>query len=214
MMQKFFQGYCEKLQEITSHVIEITRGLKEDNARRAIMMVTPLINYAVSFIHYKTYEVKPHNSNEHGLSTSPQNKIPILSNGEYLRKEAHTSNLLQGVASNSRSIDELKMKVEAQCEELEAKTIKVASLELDILTKKMQVRCLQSTTESQTEEIVKLKLTIEAFEDKVNYLDADFNEKSRDLARLKNETKMISQDIKDKTAQVLSLRTEVRNKTN
>jgi len=214
MMQKLFQGYCEKLQQITSHVMEITRGLKEDNARRAIMVITPLINCVVSFIHHKTYEVKPDNSHEHGLSTSSQNKTPVLSNGEYLKKEAHTSNLLQEVASNSRSIDELKMKVEARCDELEAKTTKIARLEFDILTKKMQVRCLQSTTESQSEEIVKLKHTSEVFEDKVNCLDADVSEKSGDIARLQNETKMISQDIKNKTAQVLSLRTEVKNKTN
>jgi len=215
MMQKLFQGYCEKLQQITSHVMEITRGLKEDNARRAIMMITPLINCVVSFIHHKTYEVKPDNAHELGLSTSSHNKVPVLSNGEYLKKEAHiTSNLLEEVASNSRLMDELKMKVEAQCDELEAKTTKIARLEFDILTKKMQVRCLQSTTESQSEEIVKLKHSSEVFEDKVICLDADVSEKSRDVARLQNETKMISQDIKNKTAQVVSLRTEVKNKTN
>jgi len=130
-----------------------------------------------------------------------------------LKKEARISDLQEEVESNSLSINGLKMKVEAQCEELRAKTTKIASLEVDILTKKMQVSCLQSTNESQTEEIVKLKHTIEFFEDKVSCLDADISDKSRNIARLKCKDKMISQDVEHKTAQVLSLTSEVKKRT-
>jgi len=100
MMQKFFQGYIQKLQQITTW-LKINRGLTEDNSgeveycaskhpktsfpKRAIIMVTPLINWIVSLF----------------------------------QKETHDScDLQQDVASNSYSINRLKMKVETQCEEL------------------------------------------------------------------------------------------------
>jgi len=161
-------------------------------------MIKPVISTAVFFTHGKISELE---------------KNPAPSNEEYLKQEAQIVNLQREVISSARSMDRLNITVNSQFEELEVKTNKIASLEVDILTKKMQVCCLQGTNDSQTDKIVTLKHKIEEFEDKVTSFAAEIGGKSREIARLTSDTERMSKEITSKSAQVLSLSTEVKKKT-
>jgi len=103
--------------------------------------------------------------------------------------------------------------VKSQCEELQTKATKIASLEVDILTKSMQVCCLQGTNESQNEKINTLQQKIENFEDKITDLKADIVGKVREIARLKCDAKKSSKKLESKKAQIISLAAEVKEKT-
>lgn len=107
----------------------------------------------------------------------------------------------------------LQMQVKTQCEELQAKATQIASLEVDVLTRKMQVCSLQSANKAQTAMVAKLEHKIEDLDGKIVNLQADVEVKSRDVVDLTSEATKRSKKLESKTAQIVSLTAEVKWKT-
>lgn len=225
MVLKSFPGY-EMLLQIASFLLDISKVSPGDIAakvqqnsdkqpdtnsytKRTIEMIKPVITTAFFYLNDKISE-----DQYQSLSELLPEEVRGPSKKEYLKQKAQIVELQREVLSNARSIDGLNTKVISQCEELEEKTNKIASLEVDILTKKMQIYCLKSTNESQTVKIGELNHKIEDVEEKVNCLDADIAEKSREIARLTCDTERLSNDVESKTTEVLSLSAELLEKTN
>jgi len=225
MVLKSFPGY-EMLLQIASFLLDISKLSPGDIAakikqntdkqpetdsytKRTIEMIKPVITTTFFYLNDKISE-----DQYQSLSELLPEEFRRPSKKEYFKQKAQIVELQREVLSNARSIDGLNMKVISQCEELEEKTNKIASLEVDILTKKMEICCLKSTNESQTEKIGKLNHKIEEVEERVNSLDADIAEKSREIARLTSDTKRLSNDVESKTTEVLSLSAELLEKTN
>jgi len=204
-MKESFLGYSKKFGKIAANKLESISGLKRDNSgkieqcdsshsriysltTRFTEVVIPLMNWIFLFLDGDAY----------GASCLSPEKVTGLTKEEYLKKEAQIVNLQREVESNANSIDGLQSTVKSQCEEIKMKATKIASLEVDILTKQMQVCCLQGSNETQTEKINTLKHKVEDFEHKVAVLNADIRGKVREIARLKCDVKKISEDVESK----------------
>jgi len=140
----------------------------------------------------------------YGKSTTSDGQITTPTMKEHMKNIAIIENLQREIKSNGRVIDGLKIKVQSQRVELLEKTSKLASLEVENVTKKMQLCCLQSTNDEQASTIVDFIQKIKDLEDEVSLLNGDVSEKNIEVARLTSEAGNKPQDLERKTDQVLS----------
>jgi len=226
-MQKLFLEYSEKLRKtIFGSYFEYqakSEQCKTYNTHnehtsslftRGTGIVKSMIVRAFVFLRLDIFFEKVQASELHvyGTSTSSREQSTKLSIQEHMKNVAIIENLQREVKSNCRLIDGLKMKVQSQRGELKEKTTKLANLEVENLTKKMQVCCLQSTNDTLTMMIDDLKQKIKDLEEQVAILNDDISKKNIEVARLLCEAENRPQHLETKTAQVLSLTADFMDK--
>jgi len=229
-MLKLFLEYSVKLLQITAVLLKTMFGRnfeyqaksdqrKTNNAcnehassvsRWGTDIVKSMIGWAFAFLGMDILFKKVIAGDLHvdGINTSSHEKITKLSIQEHKKNVAIIENLKREIKSTCRLIDDLKIKVQFQRGDLQAKTTKLASLQVENLTKKMQFCCLQSKSDTQAMTIVDLEHKITDLEDQVASLNGVIRKKNIEVARLISEAENRSQDLQTTTSEVLSWTTD------
>jgi len=223
-MQRIFLEYSEKLRQITAISLKTmfernfwyqakseepktynTCNEHTSSFGRGTDIVKSMAGWAFTFPRMDIFKkVTAGGLHVYDKSTTSDGQITMPTMKQHMKNIGIIENLQREIKSNGRVIDGLKIKVQSQRVELLEKTTKLASLEVENVTKKMQLCCLQSTNDAQASTIADFIQKIKDLEDEVAMLNGDVSEKNIEVARLISEAGNKPQDLEPKTDQELS----------